>query len=317
MNIEDRFIWPMGAELPKQAKLDLLWDDKNYGAEEKLDGERITAVVTSKGQRLYTRSASDTDKTRPIEITHRWPQIAQVRFTGIPIGTVLDGEGFSKLRRAEEIAGLFNYRSETVVPEDIKFIVFDCVFWGEQSLEEIAYEVRRKYVAESLRIANNPHFLATSVVTTDKKAFFEHIINSGGEGVVLKLLSGKYFQGKKPANIWVKAKKKDTFDCIITGFKPGTGKYKNLVGSVQLSQYCPTTVIGETVEYELVAVCYASGITDALRKDMTLNPTKYLGRVAVVDAYERVPNSVNLKQPRIKHIRPEGSKDPRECIVED
>lgn len=317
MQIRYNPIWPMGAELPKPEKLKKLWDDDDYVAEIKVSGERLTLTFTGDQVRVSTRSGGKFSPDKPIEVTHRWPQIQQINVKGIPAGTILDGEAFSKIRREEEIAGLFNYRSNVKMPDDMKFIAFDCVYWGSESLEETPWHQRRLYLEKAINIIGKDIIEPAAVTHKRKKEFFETVLKYGGEGVVLKHILGKYVQGKKPANVWVKAKKKETYDCVITGFKPGKGKYKNMIGSVELSQYKEMGKVGEVVEYKLLKVCNASGIDDELRKEMTENPEAFLGRVAVVDAYERVPGSVNLKQPRIKWIRPEGSKDPKECIIEE
>lgn len=312
-----KVIWPMGAELPKPAKLDRLWDDANYYAEEKIDGERGIIHVTKTGIRLTTRSSSTEDTSKPIEITHRFPQLQELNFKRLPVGTVLDSEIYSKILRPEDVAGLLNYKNSAPVPKNILHIaVFDCIYWGDESMEAAPQHARRSFVTSAVKTVAHD-LVSQPVVAFDyKKYFFESILEAGGEGVILKHINGKYVQGKKPANVWVKAKKKDTFDCIITGFKPAKeGKYHGMVGSVELSQYKYMGTENGLDEYQLFVVCHASGMPDALRADMTANPKKYLGRIAVVDAAERIPNSVTLKQPRIKYIRTEGSKDPRDCII--
>lgn len=314
-----KVIWPMGAELAKEKKLERLWDSADYVAEEKIDGERGVIHVEEDGVRLTTRSGSSLGENKPIEITHRWPQIQEFDFSHIPAGTVLDSEIYSFVLRPEEVAGLLNYKSDVVIPRDVLYCaIFDCVYWGNSSLESSPWTARYK-AAEYAVASIKSDFVGMPLKTfSRKRQFFEDIINAGGEGVVLKNLFGKYIQGKKPANVWVKAKKKDTFDCIITGFKPAKeGKYSGLVGSVELSQYKAMGEDGGMVEYRLFPVCYSSGITDDMRRHMTTNPECYLGRVVVVEAAERIPNSLSLRQPRIKYIRPEGSKAPEDCIIED
>lgn len=316
---ELKVIWPMGAELPSPNKLARLWDDPNYFAEEKIDGERgIIHVVGDNYVRLTTRSASTNNTSRPIEITHRWPQLQGFGFGYLPVGTVLDCEIYSNIFRAEEVAGLLNYKSTVPIKDNVlRCSVFDCIYWGDASLEA-APQHERKTIVNKVVTDLNSSYVETPIFTyRDKNNFYEQIISCGGEGVVLKHVHGKYIQGKKPANVWVKAKNKETFDCIITGFKPAKdGKYKGLVGSVELSQYKLMASDSSLAEYQLFVVCHASGMPDTMRKDMTKYPDKYLGRVVVVDAVERIPDSVTLKQPRIKSLRPEGSKDPRDCIME-
>lgn len=311
-------IWPMGAEAAKEKKLERLWDDPDYVAEEKLDGERVVIHVGD-AVRLTTRSGSSVNTGSPIEITHRWPQIQTLDFSNIPKNTVLDSEVYSFVLRPEEVAGMLNYKSDVPVPEDILYCaIFDCILWNGVSLESSPWTVRYK-AAEYAVSSIGSRLIGMPLKTfSRKRQFFEDIISAGGEGVVLKNIFGKYIQGKKPANVWVKAKKKDTFDCIITGFKPArAGKYHGLVGSVELSQYKAMGEDGTMTEYRLFTVCHASGISDELRRHMTQYPEQYLGRIAVVEAAERILNSVSLRQPRIKYIRPEGSKAATDCIIED
>lgn len=319
INADCRMIWPMGAELAP-AKAEKFLDAIDYVAEVKISGERITITKVSDTSdvkvRLFTRSGSKAAPDRPIEVTHRWPRIQTLDWSRIPIGTVLDGEGFSPIRSEQEIAGLFNHRSSAMMPDDIKFIAWDCVFWGDDSLEDDPWFTRRNYITHAVELINNPLVELVVVCHVNKREFYETIIENGGEGVVLKHINGKYYQGKKPANVWVKAKRKDTYDCIITGFKDANpGKYEGLIGSIELSQYQSKGIKGAVEEFEEVVVCYASGINDDLRREITANPRTYLRRVVVVDAYARQKGSITLIQPRIKYIRPEGSKDPRECRI--
>jgi DNA ligase-1 len=305
----------MGAELAPE-KAEKFLDSPDYVSEVKISGERLTIVRVDKGVRIFTRSGSKFAPDRPIEVTHRWPQMQQLGWVDIPAGTVLDGEGWSPIRGEEEIAGLFNYRSVVPMPEDMRYICWDTVYWGDTSLEQESWLIRRKQTEKAIKFIGSALIECVVVCYENKRQFFDSIIAAGGEGVVLKHINSPYIQGKKPANLWVKAKKKDTFDCIVTGFKPGEGKYKNMVGSLELSQYKSMGVVGDVEEFKLFVVCYASGITDELRTQITANPEAYLDKIVTIDAYERVKGSVTLKQPRIKYFRPEGSKDPRDCKVE-
>ncbi len=312
-------IWPMGAELPKPHKLASLWDNDDYIAEVKIDGERLIVIFTSEGIRLFTRSGSKFAPDRPIEVTHRWPQIQSITWQDkIPTGTILDGEAFSKFRRAEEIAGLFNHRSDIAMPDDIRFIAFDCLKWGDTSLEEEPWLMRRGYTDHAIKLIDDSRFDITVCTHKFKKRFFDSIIAAGGEGVVLKYIYGKYYQGKKPANIWVKAKAEKEYDCIITGYKEANkGKYKGIIGSIRFSQYKLARVTEDRKDYVLVKVCYASGMSDELRKLISSRREDFLGSVAVVEAFGRNPKTLQLRHPRLKYIRPEGSKSPKECIIEE
>ena len=89
---------------------------------------------------------------------------------------------------------------------------------------------------------------------------------------------------------------KKTYDvsCIITGFKPGTGKYANGVGSIELSVYHDDI---------LIEVGFASGFDDSIRFDMKKNPDNYIGKVVDIFAQEIQASKRSASNPvgRLRH----------------
>lgn len=315
---EPRVVWTQGCELPKPEKLLRLWNDPNYVADIKINGIRATVHFMEKGNRMFTRSASKFDPTRPIEFTHRFPRLANMPAWDVPAGTILDGEVFSPLRRHEEVAGFLNPKNDgPTAPEDFRFICFDCLFWGEEDMRAEPWWKRRSVVELAVVRLQSPTLVQRSaVVKGNKKAFYDSIVAAGGEGVVLKLVTAPYFEGKKPANIWVKAKVGEDFDCVVIGFTAAKkGKFFGQIGAMEFGQYVQTGSYNNLPIYTMMKVGQASGMSDAIRKDMSNNPDKYLGKVVVVSAQERIGGKLSLQNPQFEYIRIEGDKSPEECIA--
>ncbi|ALA07247.1 hypothetical protein SECTIM467_123 [Brevibacillus phage SecTim467] len=188
------------------------------------------------------------------------------------------------------------------------------------------------------------------VVVYNKRDFYKEIMARDGEGVMLKHVNGTYHPDKKPAWNWVKVKKHITADVIITGFKPAKRDYKGderathqwwegINGDIwQLSGEEEAERVGKEVGHPLAAVTkfYAmkwigsiifsqynadgelvevgdcSGISEELRKDMSINPSKYIGKVIEIGAME-VTKDGFYRHPQFSRFR--DDKNAKDCIV--
>ena len=166
--------------------------------------------------------------------------------------------------------------------------------------------------------------------TMNKKQFYEDIIASGREGVVLKKVDSLYIMGKKPMWQWMKLKQKDEADFFITGYEESKVEYKgkNLVdwpywqevngvmmpvtknyymgwiGAIEFSAY---------INGEVTKVCTCSGFSEELRADISANKAKYLNRVAKVTFMEKTEAGYP-RHPRFEQFH--ESKTPQECTWE-
>jgi ATP-dependent DNA ligase len=160
-----------------------------------------------------------------------------------------------------------------------------------------------------------------------KKQFYEEIINSGREGIVLKKLDSLYIMGKDPMWQWMKMKQKDTADFYISGFEAPKvlyeGKniqdwpywldvrgvlspvtkyhYNNWIGALELSAY---------VDGEPTKICTCSGISETLREQISQNPKDYLNRVIKVSFMEATEAGYP-RHPRFEQFH--ESKRAQEC----
>jgi ATP-dependent DNA ligase len=178
------------------------------------------------------------------------------------------------------------------------------------------------------------------------------IILNGGEGMVAKHIESKYRLSTEKCmsplkNAWIKVKKEFNGDFVIMGFDEPTKEYtgdhldthqfwecgeKTLKGNywpqyINGEQgFIPVTKLyynnwigairfGEYDNGELVERGSVSGLTEALRANISSNPDNYIGKVIELDAMERISDTKALRQPVFKGFR--DDKEPEECQYEN
>jgi ATP-dependent DNA ligase len=151
-----------------------------------------------------------------------------------------------------------------------------------------------------------------------KKDMWEWSLEHGFEGLVHKRLASFYVPGYisndtvriRGSKDWIKQKKKREFDVVILRFTDArfglTGQFEGMVGAVVFGQY---------KNGELIEIGQASGFDVATRQDMTDNPDKYIGKVAVVEAQERSSARDRLRHAQFKGLR--DDKRPEECVYDE
>lgn len=316
-------IWPMGCKkLPSDKVKKLIWNDE-YVGQEKLDGVRVLLHVLPTGRFAFTtRGAALDDPGKPIDITHRLPHFARFRAAGLA-GTVLDGELLDPAKTSAEVAGIVNYRSAVPVPPSIHFYVFDIIRYKGQNLEQYSLRHRLRYLGAVTRMVDAlpyAHLVPLVYSAYEKTSLMDRVFQSGGEGIVLKNIGSKYYQGKKKADTWYKVKRSDTVDVIITGSKPPEQYYKDpSTGATHFDRI--TKPWGEgwigSIEFKFededgkTHIGYCSGLTDDERRKFSdgkhgIKP-EYIGRVIEVEYMEKTSDG-NLRHPRFKRLRPEIEK---------
>lgn len=230
--------------------------------EPKLDGFRMQLVRDVDGHELYSRNFKmNTGKFPAIE---GW-------VWKIPPRTILDGEvvafdanGKANFNLTARIMG--SDADEAVrksLDVDLRYIVFDIPLFDMDDLRSQSYAARREVLVQLIgRIPSNvmrviPQYPASQY-------WHEQLTEAYGEGTVLKKLTCRYGDG------WLKWKKTDTEDVVITGFTNGRGKYADTIGAIGFGQY---------KDGKLVYRGKCSGMPDALRYAISRDRDAYKGRV--------------------------------------
>ena len=140
------------------------------------------------------------------------------------------------------------------------------------------------------------------ILSGDPCEHFSRIVNAGGEGVIFKRTSALYVPGKKPADNWVKGKKKITYDVVIMGFNEGTGKNKDMFGSIKFGHYIDgkLTPCGNC----------SSGLDDETRARIAKDPDSFIGQVMEIEAIQESVKSFR----NAVFLRLRDDKGPEECV---
>jgi ATP-dependent DNA ligase len=264
---------------------------------------RAVVHVTSSGLRIFSRSAGVADPTRPLEKTSSLPHLASLVFPEL-VGTVLDCEILVPGKDSAELSGLVHRKEVDSDNTKVKLFVFDILSVCGRKITDrplrhrLSELLQISHKLQSVHIAILP-FASTSA---QKRKLYNKVQANGGEGIMLKNLNATYLEGGRPTGNWYKAKKSASYDCVITGFSLGKGKYNTQIWAVKFGQY---------VDGKLIELGQASGMSDSIRQDMTFNPSKYLGQVVTIKGMER------LKSGAIRHPQFTGmhlGKHPLQCI---
>ena len=208
-------IAPMEAHLAKDLPKDSGWQ-----FEPKWDGFRCIAVRDGSDVTLWSRSGKP--------LGRYFPDIIQLIAGMNPQRFILDGElliirdgavAFDALQLRLHPASSRVARLVGETPAS--FMVFDCLASGRTMLAADPLAERRAELEKLLAKEAHPN-LILSLATTDRKVALGWLEQSGGalDGVIAKRLDQPYQAGERAM---IKVKPKRTADCVVGGFRYGSG----------------------------------------------------------------------------------------------
>ena len=171
-------------------------------------------------------------------------------------------------------------------------------YWVRRSILEWIYKT---YIEE---IDPYGYIVLPPILTGDPNDEFAKIVRRGGEGVIFKRTDALYIPGKKPANNWVKGKKKITYDVVMMGLNAGTGKNANIFGSIRFGHY----INGKLAE---CGNC-SSGLDDWTRQYIYDNADRMIANRQVFEI-EAIQESVKSFRNAV-FLRLRDDKDASECV---
>lgn len=286
-------------------------ESPEWVAEPKLDGGRYMLYLDEDSVHLYSRR----DFPR-IDKAANVPHFAKC-YPGLE-GTILDGEVLKPdATKLGDTTGIMNSLPAKAIARQqaegfVHYNVFDILSFQGRDVRHLPLRDRRVLLLQAVAMMNNDAVEAVAQFQ-DKDTLFRTIIAAGGEGTVLKNLNSPYGIN------WVKNKRVADFSVVISGYKPGQGKYENSLGAVAVSVYkfVPSheekQIGGEKMitvpsHSELIEVGFASGMTDAERADIWANRDAYLGRVIDISAQE-VTKDGRMRHPRWLRFRDDIGAD--------
>ena len=292
-----------------------MWDDDNeWVAEFKYDGTRYLMHIGPEGSRFTSRRIS---VNGGLYVEKRnFPHLEDITN---PTEIVLDGEFILKLYGSSYDSTQITGSSRSVAIEKQKqlgylyYMVFDILYLNGISIQHQSLEYRKKVLKSLVSDIGSPYIIYSKHYHSDKYALYEKIVKQGGEGVVLKHIHSQYGERSK----WVKVKKKDTWDVVITGYLKPSESSEKVDGTISVTRYKDKGWIGAICmgmydkDGKSVDVGSVSGMDESVRAQISCYPKDYLGKVIEVEAQERL-KSGRFRHPRFIRFRPDKRKE--ECL---
>lgn len=289
---------------------------KDYSVEEKYDG---FSYLNSDGK-FFSKRLSDAkeSKGQPIEKTGHLPHISPIlKYAYEMCGCDLHGEIYIPNGISDDVTkilGCTEDKAQTRVYEmqlncRPRFMLIDIRRINGFDITKEPHRIRRAileyvYTTYIKPLDSCGYVQLTEELHGDPREEFRRIVRRGGEGIIIKREDAEYHPGKKPANNWIKGKKKITYDVVLMGLNQnGTGKNTDLFGSMEF---------GHIVDGKLVRCGNASsGLSDEIRQHIYRNADAMIANHQVFEI-EAIQESVKSFRNAV-FLRLRDDKDWTEC----
>ena len=238
-------IRPMLAERVKSEKEAMEKMGNKFAAEYKLDGERAQIHVKNNTVKLFSRSLEDITGYYP-DIVEKIPKNLKVSDAILEAEVVAINEDSGEYLPFQELMHRRRkYKVEKAVSEyPITVNFFDLLYLDGKSCLEVEYTKRREMLQKILSENEFAKLVPMTVVQNENEIedFLENSINSGCEGLMLKLLDTSYKAGARGSS-WLKLKREyrnelgDSLDLVVIGAFFGKGRRTGIYGTLLLAAY--------------------------------------------------------------------------------
>lgn len=219
--------------------------DQNRAAERKLDGTRGWGIQVDED----TRSILGNPRDRGIS-TDYTDRLAEIRdaMAGIPAGSYIldmeivyfDDKGRSIFKGSQKRCSTQDpiKQREYMRLWPVQAMAFDLLELDGKDLRNFPWETRKRMLKDLLEESLQRNIIPEPHVIEDKERYFHAVVSRGEEGVIAKLLRGRYEEGRRSRS-WLKVKNWNYERCLVVGWTPGRGSREGLFRSLILAQPGP------------------------------------------------------------------------------
>lgn len=226
--IEAMKIWKLPSG--KEGMFSELCASGEYFAEEKIDGYFYEYEKTDNYAYLFSRNTSVTTGLLS-EKSANVPHIMDA-LSYMPPNTILIGEIYIPGGTSKTVTTIMGCLPELAIKRQennlAHYYIHDIIYYDGVRLVETSAEKRYRILRAVWDRHNLDHYpflrLAEAFDTNIEERLYQ-ILQSGGEGVVLRKKDLPYYPGKRPAWSTIKMKKMDTIDLVCVGFCDATMEY--------------------------------------------------------------------------------------------
>lgn len=287
---------------------DEIWNDPNWIATEKVDGARCTIICTPEATRLTARRQQYSTKPST-DYTNNLPQVRDLDLYSVLGDTIIDSEVVAsnpiEIKPGEFGDSLSSTMSILGQEKDLSICVermnkygrlinfcFDIQRFQGQDLRGLPYTERMKYLDKALDLiaplTSDIKRVAQQKEGESKKEFFNRVVSTNGEGLVLAKADGPYIAFDRKNRL--KAKRHLEYTLQVMDVLEGVGRNKGKAGSF---------IMGALINGQLQPVAQLNVGSDELREDVWKNQQKYIGKQIEVKSMQWAPAG-KLRHPRWK-----------------
>lgn len=230
---EDLMIPPMKYYAPSKEKLNKAYlDESKYFAQEKKDGALYMAVITDKGNYLFSRTPSKKTGLL-VDKAENVPHIMNM-LNILPPRTVLLGEIFYPNKTSKDVTSIMGCLPTKAKERQngeygyISYYVHDILWYdGIDLISGGATNWERYAILKDIwhkHHIEHPNIILASIYEHDFSSVVAQVLAEGGEGLVLKERNATYEPDKRPQTNF-KVKTVDYIDAICTGTVDATRDY--------------------------------------------------------------------------------------------
>ena len=216
-----------------------------FAAEYKLDGERIQLHIEGENVILFSRSLENITSYYP-DIVEKIPKAIHAEKVILEAEAVAINENTGDFLPFQELMHRRRkYQVEKAVlqyPITVNF--FDVLYYNGKSCLETGYKERRCLLEKIVKEDNFAKHIPMTIINNESEIeeFLENSINSGCEGLMLKMLDKPYQAGSR-GSYWLKLKREyrnelgDSLDLVVIGAFFGKGRRTGKYGTLLLATY--------------------------------------------------------------------------------
>ena len=238
-------IRPMLADRVKNEEDAIEKIGNSFAAEYKLDGERVQLHIEGDKVTLFSRSLENISNYYP-DIIEKIPKTIQAENIILEAEAVAINENTGEFLPFQELMHRRRkYKIEkAVIQYPITVNFFDILFCNGKSCLELDYKDRREKLEKMVKENEFAKHIPMTIVKNKNEIedFFENSINSGSEGLMLKMIDKPYKAGSRGSH-WLKLKREyqnelgDSLDLVVIGGFFGKGRRTGNYGTLLLATY--------------------------------------------------------------------------------
>ena len=332
---EAMLIWKLPAG--KENMMSEVCSNGQYFAEEKVDGAWYQFTKGTNGEKYLFGRTISTVTGLMTEKGGNVPHILSA-LDRLPNGTAIIGEIYYPGGTSKNVTTIMGCLSaEAIKRQEVKgpihYYVHDIIFYdGINLMNTGAWDRYRilQAVWEKLGLQEFDYLRLATSVEHDIEDEVSHILNSGGEGMVLKKRDAIYYPGKRPAWTAIKFKQMDDTDLVCTRTIPASRTYTGkeldtwqywedndpVTKPYALGWHTAIGIGAYDDEGKLIELgTVSSGLTDEDKAAMGANPSAFIGKVVALHCMSIDKKERTLRHPVFKFWR--DDKNATDCKISE